>query len=506
MTLTRPGPPAPQEAAGSPGEAAPVPAPVPAAVPAAVPYAGVPALGDGPLSADAVLRARCLEVLLGDPHRPTGPCGPTASEAAREVPAPSGALGAVLPGPADVRRLGADGIVRVLRPLLRRDLALGHAWAVRPLSGALAGETAGGPGTELGALLGPAALIAAAGGALHTTARLVDCLATRAPGVRRWQPVLAADFADLLACESLTAVALRAADLTAGGTPALTAAAGYVVPQLVGQVLDDLELVLNETGFGPDTAERRALAELAADRAATGTDPAAAAGGQARLIRALPSLAGPAGGAFRSGAEPGEGGERAEPRELFRLGRAAAAPAGGRRAVSTADVAAALPGAAARLAERAADDPALAALTRVARRLATEQRTLRLPYPAAGHTNPADPAARALADRQALLLLAAAVLGVGQEAGGFLGGPHWALLALVRVTRRLGAPLPEPAVDPAGEVWAELAERTRRGVDCDVYASELLWAGPGAQSEAAGARADTRTGTEAGRRRGGGGT
>jgi hypothetical protein len=486
MTLTRPGPLAPEEAAGST---------------ATPPYAEVPPLGAGPLSADVVLRARWLEVLLGDPPGPTGPCGRTPSEAAREVPAPSGALGAVLPGPADLRRIGADGIVRVLRPLFRRDLGLGHAWAVRALSGAVAGAQAGRPGGELGALLGPAALIAAAGGALHTTARLVDCLAAREPGVRQWQPVLAAAFADLLACESLTAVALRALGLTAGGTPALTAATGYVVPQLVGQVLDDLELFLHQSDFGPDTAERRVLAKLAADHVAAGADPAAAAAAQARLIRALPSLADAAGGAFPADAELGEGSEHAVSRELFRLGRTGAVRTGTRvGAVSTADVAAALPGAAARLAERTDDDPAVAALARLARRLATEQRTLRLPYPAAGHT---DPVARALADRQALLLLAAAVLGVGQEAGGFLGRPHWALLALARVTRRLGAPLPGPSVDPAGDVWAELAERTRQGVDCDVYGSELLWAGAGAEMRT---EARAGAGTEAGGRRGGGGT
>ncbi|MGW0614970.1 hypothetical protein [Streptomyces sp. NPDC002788] len=487
MTLTRPGPLAPEEAAG------------PAATP---PHADVPSLGDGPLSVDVVLRARWLEVLLGDPLDPAGPHGRTAPAAGQRDPAASGALGAVLPGPADVRRIGADGIVRVLRPLFRRDLGLAHAWAVRPLSGAVAGGETGGPGGELGALLGPAALIAAAGGALHTTARLVDSLAAHEPGIRQWQPVLAADFADLLACESLTAVALRALDPTAGGTPALTAATGYIVPQLVGQVLDDLELVLNGSGFGPDTAERRALAKLAADRVAAGADPAAAAACRARLVRALPSLADPAGatGTFRAEEEPGEGGEHAVPRELFQLGRTVAARTGRRvGAVSTADVAGALPVAAARLAERTDDDPAVAALTRVARRLATEQRTLRLPYPASGPTGAADPVARALADRQALLLLAAAVLGVGQEAEGFLGGPHWALLALARVTRRLGAPLPGPTVDPAGVVWVELAERTRQGVDCDVYGTELLWAG-------AGTRTGAGAGTEAGRRRGGGGT
>ncbi|MGA5186979.1 hypothetical protein ACPCSL_10285 [Streptomyces griseoincarnatus] len=487
MTLTRPGPPAPEQAA-------------------APSCAGMPPLGDGPRFADVVLRARWLEVLLGDPLRPPGPRGPAASAAGREAVAPSGALGAVLPGPADVRRLGADGAVRVLRPLFRRGLGLAHAWAVRPLSGALAGAQAGAAGTQLGALLGPAALVGAAGGALHTTARLVDRLAVRAPGAGQWQPVLAADFADLLACESLTAVALRAADLTAGGTPALTAAAGYVVPQLVGQVLDDLELVLNEAGLGPDRAERRALAELAADRAATGADPAAAAGGRARLIRALPSLADPAGGASRAG----QGQGHLAAREVFRLGQAGTASTGtGVGALSTADVAAALPAAAARPAERTDDDPALAALIRLARRLAGEQRTLRLPCPAAGHTGPADAAARALADRQALLLLAAAVLGVGQEAGGFLGRPHWALLALTRVARRLGVPLPEPSPDPAGDVWAELAGRTRQGVDCDVYGSQLLWAEAEAEAGAgaeAGAEAGAGGTAGAGRRRGGGAT
>ncbi|MFZ4177256.1 hypothetical protein ACOZCI_23650 [Streptomyces griseoincarnatus] len=489
MTLTRPGPPAPQQAA---------------AVPAAPGCAGMPPLGDGPRFADVVLRARWLEVLLGDPLRPPGPRGPAASAAGREAVAPSGALGAVLPGPADVRRLGADGAVRVLRPLFRRGLGLAHAWAVRPLSGALAGAQAGAAGTQLGALLGPAALVGAAGGALHTTARLVDRLAVRAPGAGQWQPVLAADFADLLACESLTAVALRAADLTGGGTPALTAAAGYVVPQLVGQVLDDLELVLSEAGLGPDRAERRALAELAADRAATGADPAAAAGGRARLIRALPSLADPAGGASRTGQGQEQGHLAA--REVFRLGQAGTASTGtGVGALSTADVAAALPAAAARPAERTDDDPALAALIRLARRLAGEQRTLRLPCPAAGHTGPADAAARALADRQALLLLAAAVLGVGQEAGGFLGRPHWALLALTRVARRLGVPLSEPSLDPAGDVWAELAGRTRQGVDCDVYGSQLLWAGTEAEAEA-GAEAGAGGTAGAGRRRGGGAT
>ncbi|MFF1490469.1 hypothetical protein ACFVY8_38435, partial [Streptomyces sp. NPDC058317] len=140
-------------------------------------------------------------------------------------------------------------------------------------------------------------------------------------------------------------------------------------------------------------------------------------------------------------------------------------------------LAAVLPAAAGRP-DRAGDTPARAALTRFARRLATEQRALRGPSRSAAATA-SDPAARALADRQALLLLAAVVLGVQETAaedhGGFLGGCDWALLALERVVRRLGVPLPGDAPDPVDAVWTELAERIRAGVDCDVYGTRLLW-------------------------------
>ncbi|MGW3852811.1 hypothetical protein ACWD74_38070, partial [Streptomyces fagopyri] len=120
-----------------------------------------------------------------------------------------------------------------------------------------------------------------------------------------------------------------------------------------------------------------------------------------------------------------------------------------------------------------------AALAGVARRLLSEQRALRRPCHTAGRDDVDGPAVRALADRQALLWLAAAVLGVQEAAddgrGLFLGGPHWALLALSGITERLGVPLPGPAPDPREQVWAELADRVRHGVDCDVYATRLLW-------------------------------
>jgi hypothetical protein len=84
---------------------------------------------------------------------------------------------------------------------------------------------------------------------------------------------------------------------------------------------------------------------------------------------------------------------------------------------------------------------------------------------------------RALADRQAQLLLAGAVLGIRAAAGpgGRPGRPEWALLALSRIILRLGVPLPGAEADPRDAVWVELAERNRRDIDCDLYGTELLW-------------------------------
>ncbi|QIZ00828.1 hypothetical protein HEP87_52880 [Streptomyces sp. S1D4-11] len=71
------------------------------------------------------------------------------------------------------------------------------------------------------------------------------------------------------------------------------------------------------------------------------------------------------------------------------------------------------------------------------------------------------------------------MLGVREAAddgrGLFLGGTHWVLLALSGIAGRLGVPLPGPVPDPRASVWAELVSRVRHGVDCDVYATRLLW-------------------------------
>ncbi|QIY76265.1 hypothetical protein HEP84_52750 [Streptomyces sp. RLB1-33] len=107
----------------------------------------------------------------------------------------------------------ADQRVRVLRPLLRRDLALGHAAGMSGGSATPPAARARGQVAESSpvpaVLLGPAALVAAAGSVLRRAALTVAGRGGGEPALRQWQPVLAAAFADLLACESLTCVALR---------------------------------------------------------------------------------------------------------------------------------------------------------------------------------------------------------------------------------------------------------------------------------------------------------
>ncbi|MFE1288219.1 hypothetical protein [Streptomyces sp. NPDC058751] len=407
---------------------------------------------------DAAQHAAHLEALLGDPREPANPYGRPAVWAAAPGALPAPPAG--LPGAGDLADAGR--LARALRPLFRRDLALAHAWILRPLPSAPVPHPAA-------ALLGPAALLAGVGALLRAVTRVVDGLSRHEPAAGQWRPVLASVFADLLACESLTAVALSSCPKDprtsadgpgthAGGPPPqpgelLAAAAGYLVPQLAGDLLNDLELVLEECGFGGDTPERHTLARILRDRSLVGGDQRAAGAAQTRLVRALDT----AGGSW--------------PDDVTRctaLFWTTAGPAGP----------AAFAGPA--VAPRAGDgEDGTAALARLGRRLAAEQRALRVACAAAAAHEPADPAARALADRRALLLLAAATTGVQEAAAAsrlpFLGEAGWALLALARITGRLGAALPDHMPDAQPGVWDELARRAADAVDCDLYATGLSW-------------------------------
>ncbi|MFE7174401.1 hypothetical protein [Streptomyces sp. NPDC057616] len=446
-----------------------------------------------------------VEVLLGDPRDPANPYGRTAVWAVADDALPAPPAG--LPGTGRGRPC-ADGLARALRPLFHRDLALAHAWSIRP---------AGTPAPADVALLAPAGLLASAGDVLRTTARIVAGLGRHDPAVRQWHPVLACLFAELLACESLTALALRscphpdrprpdrpdrpgsrppgpAGSAPVGEGEGLDAVVGYVVPLLAGELLADLELVLNECGFGPASPEQRLLARLLEGRDRAGAGWRAARGAQARLARALARRGGPrtdpaAGPDADPAADPA-----ADPdgdlAALFRV--TVPAPALGAvtwRALAQSLAAATVPagdggdGGDGDGGEGGDGDGGEGgegeALVRAGRRLLVEQRALRAAAAHAAGAGPADPAVRALADRQALLVLAAAVLGVRRAAAGdgplFLGRAGWALVALGRITERLGSAPVHHAPDPRPGVWQELARRATGGADCDLYATRLLW-------------------------------
>ncbi|MER5926573.1 hypothetical protein [Streptomyces mirabilis] len=477
------------------------------------------------------LAALRLEVLLGDPRDAANPyslpalAAPAASAGSAASAGAAGAVGSAGAGAGagwsgragallTAAGLGqvraADQRVRALRPLLRRDLALGRAavaWGGPgvPPAGRVrgrAGESSPVSSPVPAALLGPAALVAAAGGVLRQAALVVAGRGSGEPALRQWQPVLAAAFADLLACESLTCVALRRPAAPAPGSGSgvgaglLGAVAGYVVPTVLADVLAQLGLVLAECGQGPAGTGGGMLAKLTGDLPLAGVDAAGAAYWQACLAGALPALAGEEPRTAHRGPVPAFFRLADPPAPAPAVGVAAAGEQGDGHTPDGHETGGLEPGGdgvggddrvvlsgllragAARMDGADGGDTGGAALGALARRLLTEQRALRRPCRTAG-ADPGAVAARALADRQALLWLAAAVLGVREAAddgrGLFLGGTHWALLALTGIAGRLGVPLPGPAPDPRAPVWAELAGRVRRGVDCDVYATRLLW-------------------------------
>ncbi|WP_330335557.1 hypothetical protein OHS33_38400 (plasmid) [Streptomyces sp. NBC_00536] len=429
---------------------------------------------------DVALRAVRLEALLSDPYDEGNPYGfhglreGTGGRGGVQRTAVEAAVRAELvPAAHGGRYTAADDLVRVLRPLFRRDLALGYAHGARALIAALEREEpvparAG----EFAALLGPAALIATTGTVLRAAVRMVAERGRTEPAIRQWRGPLAAAFAELLACESLVAVGLRASALPQGSGRAVRAAVGYVTAQVVGGVLDEVDLVLGECGRPAGSLERLMVAKLATDVSRAGSGPADVSAYQTDVVRELPSLA----LAFERRADTTGA-------VLFRLGEAMPArsvppaPEGDDTLVGV------LTGAAARLSTAVAGGEAVtAALARVAGRLVSEQRALHGPCLAAAHAGRADPAVRALADRQAMLLLAGAVLGVQGAAAGrvpFLGGEHWSLLAASRIAARLGIGPGGPAgpaeIEAQQRVWAELDGRDRLGVDCDLYATRVLW-------------------------------
>ncbi|CAM5488914.1 acyl-CoA dehydrogenase [Streptomyces spiroverticillatus] len=275
--------------------------------------------------------------------------------------------------------------------------------------------------------------------------------------VRRRHTALAPLFADLLACDSMATVALRALSLPAGRTPLTTAALSQVVLDVLRENLEDLIGVLGTHGHTPGSAHA-VRDKLARDLPHASLGHTGTAACHAVIV---PQLRGLAAHSWFRGAAP--------PPALFRTG--ADLPELKHRLPPAADggdlLSAALLSSAERLAHVPRADGARTVLAALARAFTGELHELRRRCTAL--PDAFDPAAVVLSDRFALLQGAAAVLGVWEGQDGtdaFLAEPAWAVLALSRLARRLGITAPAPPEDCVTQVLDELARRGRSDRDC----------------------------------------
>ncbi|WP_328973759.1 acyl-CoA dehydrogenase family protein [Streptomyces sp. NBC_00239] len=312
--------------------------------------------------------------------------------------------------------------------------------------------------------------VAAVDTVLHSAVRAATSGRSR-PLARRWHKPLAGVFADMLACDSMATVSLRALSLLPDRTHVLAAAVKYVVPDLLRENLEELATVLGSRGYQRGMPEYGALDKLSRDLPVAGLGHAGTASCQAVIVPQLRALAERAW--FR---------EQEPPAELFRTG--AALPALDYRLLGIADggdfLAASLVESAARLAEVRGVGGQLTFLADLAEGFVTELRALRercRAIPAHGTAATlADPALCVLSDRYALVLAAAAVLGTWEGQDGsdpFLAAPAWAVLALSRIGGRLGIPVPDLPDGCTEQVLEELMRRYRAGRSCDLDATEI---------------------------------
>ncbi|MFF9573214.1 acyl-CoA dehydrogenase family protein [Streptomyces sp. NPDC014685] len=309
---------------------------------------------------------------------------------------------------------------------------------------------------------------AAADTVLHSAVRAATT--GRSTIARRWHKPLTGVFADLLACDSMATVVLRALSLLPARAHVFAAAVKYVVPDLLRENLEELSTVLGARGYEHHNPEYGALDKLVRDLPVAGLGHAGTASCQAVIV---PQLRGLAERSWFAEEEP--------PPELFRRG--AELPALDYRALGIAGggdfMAASLVGSAARLAASRGLGGQIAALAELAEGFVTELRALREEcrrLPAYGTTALADPAVCVLSDRYSLIVAAAAVLGVWEGQDGldpFLADPAWAVLALSRLGERLGMPVPDLPDGCPAQVLDELVRRYRTGRSCDLDAIAL---------------------------------
>lgn len=321
---------------------------------------------------------------------------------------------------------------------------------------------------QISHVLVPGTVIAGVDSVLRQAVRAATENRAGGQPARRWHKALAGVFADLLTCDAMAVTGLRALSRVPQDAYVLAAAAKYTMPDMLRENLEELATVLGARSYdrGPLYG---GFQKLARDLPVAGLGHSGTAVCQAVLVPQLPRLARTTW--FKTG-EP--------PADLFRPG--AALPDFDHRALAhlgTGDLlSATLVAAAERLGAHATVDPLHTALARLAQTFVEELRILRVrcaALPGADSTA-FDAQACVLADRYALVLAAAACLGLWEaqaNSTGFLGDPAWAVVALSRLGRRLGAEIPDMPAQAQQAVLAELLQRCRDGHSLDVYATRL---------------------------------
>ncbi|MDH6129091.1 acyl-CoA dehydrogenase [Kitasatospora sp. GP82] len=283
---------------------------------------------------------------------------------------------------------------------------------------------------------------------------------------------LAGAFVDLLMCDCLALVATRSVHLAPADSGLYAAAVKYLLPQLLTDTSYELSTLLGAE-FHTHDGVYGAFQKSVRDLPMIGLGPAGSAACRATVVPQLPRLARES---WFLDPEP--------PAELFRLEAGGLPPLdlGRLTPAATGDpLAASLPAVAAALAA----DPGAGPVAELSRLLAAELTRLRDGCAAlgqGGRSALADPRSHALADRYALVLTGAACLGVWryqQMAGtGFLADPHWLVVALTRLLRRLSAPVPKLPADHEELLLAEVLARFGQHRSYDLYDTPLAGGTP----------------------------
>ncbi|MER5435307.1 acyl-CoA dehydrogenase [Streptomyces sp. NPDC002588] len=285
---------------------------------------------------------------------------------------------------------------------------------------------------------------------------------------RQVRTVVNGAFADLLTADCLALVATRALHLLPGECDVLAAAAKYLVPKLLSESMYSLSVVLGgafHTEEGPSTLVRKHLRDL--DTVSFGHVGSAVC--QTVIVPYLPLLAAdaealeaarPPAGLFR----PGDGVPGLSLDRPAHFGGADGLWGYVSRALAEDSV-----GAGTELA--GAFRPYAVQLAEEMRDALREFATL---GPVGGGAVP-DARGFPLSERYALVLAAAACVGVWRESGGsgFLADPAWLLSALDRILRRLGRPVPPLPAEVEARLFAEARLRADSRIGFDLYGAEL---------------------------------